>query len=40
MRIGMTYDLKDEYLSAGYSADEVAELDSPVTVEAIARALA
>lgn len=39
MRIGMTYDLKDEYLAAGFTADEVAELDSPVTVEAIARAL-
>ena len=26
MRIGMTYDLKDEYLAAGFSADEVAEL--------------
>jgi len=39
MRIGMTYDLKDEYLAAGFSADEVAELDSPVTVEAIRNAL-
>lgn len=39
MRIGMTYDLKDEYLAAGFTADEVAELDSPVTVEAIASAL-
>ena len=39
MRIGMTYDLKDEYLAAGYTADEVAELDSPVTVEAIRKAL-
>ncbi|HCU70017.1 MAG TPA: D-alanine--D-alanine ligase, partial [Desulfomicrobium sp.] len=39
MRIGMTYDLKDEYLAAGFTADEVAELDSPVTVEAIAIAL-
>jgi D-alanine-D-alanine ligase len=40
MRIGMTYDLKEDYLAAGFTADEVAELDSPVTVEAIARALA
>lgn len=39
MHIGMTYDLKDEYLAAGYSELEVAELDSPVTVEAICRAL-
>jgi len=39
MRIGMTYDLKEEYLAAGYTEDEVAELDSPVTVEAIRKAL-
>lgn len=35
----MTYDLQQEYLDAGYAKDEVAELDSPVTVEAIRRAL-
>lgn len=39
MRIGMTYDLQSEYLDAGYSKNEVAELDSPVTVRAIEHAL-
>lgn len=39
MRVGMTYDLKDDYLAAGFSPDEVAELDSPDTVEAIRNAL-
>lgn len=36
MRIGMTYDLQDDYLAQGFSMDQVAELDSPVTVAAIA----
>ncbi len=35
----MTYDLQQDYLEAGYGKDEVAELDSPVTVEAIRQAL-
>ncbi|MBP9944658.1 MAG: D-alanine--D-alanine ligase [Desulfomicrobium sp.] len=39
MLVGMTYDLQQEYLDRGYGKDEVAELDSPVTVEAIRRAL-
>jgi len=39
MLVGMTYDLQQEYLDAGYGKDEVAELDSPVTVEAVRRAL-
>jgi D-alanine-D-alanine ligase len=36
----MTYDLQQDYLDRGYDKDEVAELDSPVTVEAIRQALA
>lgn len=39
MLVGMTYDLQQDYLAAGYGRDEVAELDSPVTVEAIKGAL-
>jgi D-alanine-D-alanine ligase len=35
----MTYDLQQDYLDRGYGKDEVAELDSPVTVEAIRQAL-
>jgi D-alanine-D-alanine ligase len=37
MHIGLTYDLKDAYLAMGYSKDECLELDSPVTVDALAR---
>lgn len=40
MKIGITFDLKQVYLEAGYSPEEVAELDEPTTVDAIARALA
>ncbi|UTF48705.1 D-alanine--D-alanine ligase [Desulfomicrobium sp. ZS1] len=40
MLVGMTYDLQQDYLDRGYDKDEVAELDSPVTVEAIRQALA
>lgn len=39
MRIGLTYDLRSEYLAAGYSEDETAEFDRPDTIEAIEGAL-
>ncbi len=35
MRIGLTYDLREAYLAAGYGEEETAELDSIETVEAI-----
>jgi D-alanine-D-alanine ligase len=35
MRIGMTYDLRDQYLSQGFSLEETAEFDSPATIDAI-----
>ena len=35
MLIGMTYDLKDDYLAAGYPAEAVAEFDNLVTIDAI-----
>ncbi len=35
MLIGMTYDLKDDYLAAGYPPEAVAEFDSLVTIDAI-----
>jgi len=35
MRIGLTYDLRAEYLAEGYSFEEVAEFDQPDTIEAI-----
>ncbi len=39
MRIGMTYDLRDEYLAAGYTEEETAEFDRIETIEAIEEAL-
>jgi D-alanine-D-alanine ligase len=39
MQIGLTYDLRDEYLAAGYTDEETAEFDRPDTVEAIEGAL-
>jgi len=40
MLIGLTYDLKDDYLERGFSEAEVAEFDSIETIDAIAGALA
>lgn len=39
MRIGFTYDLKDDYMALGFSEAAVAEFDSPRTVSAISGAL-
>ena len=39
MLVGLTYDLREEYRRLGYSEDDVAEFDSPRTVEAIEDAL-
>jgi D-alanine-D-alanine ligase len=35
MRVGITYDLKEDYVSSGLSDEEAAEFDHPVTIEAI-----
>ena len=35
MHIGLTYDLRDEYLAAGYSEEETAEFDRVGTIDAI-----
>lgn len=35
MRIGLTYDLRDDYLKEGYSEEETAEFDRLSTVEAL-----
>lgn len=40
MHIGLTYDLRSDYLRAGYGAEQVAELDSQETIEALRGALA
>ncbi|MDD4951573.1 MAG: D-alanine--D-alanine ligase [Desulfovibrionaceae bacterium] len=39
MRIGMTYDLRSEYLAQGYSEEETAEFDRDDTVERLEAAL-
>jgi D-alanine-D-alanine ligase len=39
VRIGFTYDLKDDYLALGFSEHAVAEFDSRLTIDAIAGAL-
>lgn len=39
MRVGLTFDLQEEYLAKNYSPEETAELDSPETIEALERAL-
>ncbi len=39
MIIGLTYDLRQDYLDAGYSREETAEFDRPETIEGIESAL-
>ena len=39
MRIGLTYDLRADYLAAGYSEHETAEFERPDTIEAIVKTL-
>ncbi|MBE0565084.1 MAG: D-alanine--D-alanine ligase [Krumholzibacteria bacterium] len=39
MKIGLTYDLRDDYLAMGYGEEETAEFDHPATIEAIEGAL-
>jgi D-alanine-D-alanine ligase len=39
MKIGLTYDLRSDYLAEGYSEEETAEFDRPETIEGIEGAL-
>ncbi len=39
MLIGLTYDLRDDYLREGYTEEETAEFDRPSTIEAIENTL-
>lgn len=39
MRVGLTYDLRSEYLAMGYSAEETAEFDKEETIDGIEKAL-
>jgi D-alanine-D-alanine ligase len=40
MRVGLTYDLRDDYLALGFSREETAEFDRAETIDAIAESLA
>jgi len=40
LRVGLTYDLRQDYLAEGYSLEETAEFDKPDTIEGIEQALA
>ncbi len=40
LRIGVTYDLRSDYLAMGYGEEETAEFDSEITIDAICDALA
>jgi len=40
MRIGVTYDLRSDYLAQGYGEEETAEFDHEITIAAICEALA
>jgi D-alanine-D-alanine ligase len=39
MKIGLTYDLRQDYLAEGYSLEETAEFDKPETIEELEGAL-
>jgi D-alanine-D-alanine ligase len=39
MKVGLTYDLRAEYLAAGYGEEETAEFDRPDTIDAIEHTL-
>ena len=39
LRIGVTYDLRSDYLAAGYTEEQTAEFDAEVTIAAICEAL-
>ena len=39
MRIGLTYDLRDDYLAMGLSAEAAAEFDQPATIDGLSNAI-
>ncbi len=39
MKIGLTYDLRDDYLACGFSREETAEFDRPETIEALEKTI-
>jgi len=39
LRVGLTYDLRQDYLDMGFGEEETAEFDSPRTIEGLEAAL-
>jgi len=39
LKVGLTYDLRDDYLKEGYSPEEIAEFDFPGTIDALEKAI-
>jgi len=39
MKIGLTYDLRTDYLKQGYSEEETAEFDKESTIEGLEQAI-
>ena len=39
IKVGLTFDLKEDYLQLGYTNNEVAEFDAPETIDALEQAL-
>lgn len=39
LKIGLTFDLKEDYLQLGYTTEQVAEFDAPETINALAQAI-
>jgi len=40
IKVGLTFDLKEDYLRLGYTSEEVAEFDAPETIDALEHAIA
>ncbi|HPD56728.1 MAG TPA: hypothetical protein P5294_07645 [Smithellaceae bacterium] len=39
IKVGLTYDLRDDYLKEGYSPEEIAEFDFPGTIDALEKVI-
>ena len=39
LKVGITYDLRDDYLKEGYSPEEIAEFDFPSTIDALEKTI-
>ncbi len=39
LKVGITYDLRGDYLKEGYSPEEIAEFDFPSTIDALEKTI-